>query len=544
MMLKLMITEDEPLVREGLKLYFNWSEFGVHQIFEAENGRLGVEIALREQPDIIITDIRMPELDGLEMIAKLKDELPNTIFIILTGYSEFQYAQKAIQYGCVKGYLLKPLQYEESLSTLKGCINEIKVKQVKLQTLSKLETEVRESVKLKESQAVKFLLDEEISLDLELIESPFLISGDSLTYQTFVLTCISKKETPYDRFWLRSNANDIISKIVNIFSTNIKHKVFTYLDKKKLYAVVVYNMRQKLNIDHTVIRKLEGLIKSVNSKYNVSLFLAFSNYLETVSKLSTALKETEKDLYSRFFYPNQTVFTSKFKKSVPNLKEYENQLNLQEKDKKLIQVYLNNRDTDRLKQLMRKLAENITYTSYDRLLVYLQEIIMIPIQFSHKNNIRIEGVYNEKLLNLECVDYFQNLIDLFDWLASWMHHLSNDSFTTNNQDTSFGLHLFEQIKGYILSNIDQELTLNIVAEHFFYSPSYLSRLFKAKLNKNYMIFVTEIRIEYAKQCLEQPNYSIKEVCNMCGYKSYKHFVKTFKSVTEMTPSEYRKRMRL
>lgn len=253
-----MITEDEPLVREGLKQYFNWEELGFTALFEAENGKIGMEIALREQPDLVITDIRMPEMNGLEMIEQLRTELPYTSFVILTGFSEFSYAQKAIQLGGVHGYLLKPLQYAESLAMISACIEKIRQGKPKLQL----------------------------------------------------------------------------------------------------------------------------------------------------------------------------------------------------------------------------------------------------------ENHHIESIQQEK-------------------------PAQSDDFL-----------LFQQIESFIMENIKQELTLHTVAEHFFYNPSYLSRLFKSKLNKNYMTFVSEIRIQYAKECLKNPHFSITDVSKMCGYKSYKHFVKIFKSISSMTPTDYRKKLRV
>lgn len=275
-----MIVEDEPLIRSGLKHYFDWKELGVHTIVEAENGRDGVDTALIELPHLVITDIRMPVMDGLEMIGQLRSKLPDTLFIILTGHNEFEYAQKAIHYGGVYDYLLKPLQYEKSYSVIVNCIEKIRLKQ--------------------------------------------------LTPQSF------------ER--------------------------------------------------------------------------------QTVSNLDPGT--------------NQGA------------------------------------------------------------------------------GIELEEIHDSVHLN------------------------------DNNQANLEGLQLFTKIESYIKQHIDQELTLNMVAEHFFYNPSYLSRLFKTKLNKNYMTFVSEIRINYAQQCLKKSQYSITEVSILCGYKSYKHFVKVFKSVTKMTPTDYRKQLRL
>jgi len=265
MMYKLMIVEDEPVIRSGLKEYFDWKELGVDTIVEAENGKDGVDTALVESPHLVITDIRMPVMDGLEMIGHLRSKLPETLFIILTGHSEFEYAQRAIHYGGVHDYLLKPLQYEKSLSVIVECIEKIRIKQLAFQ--------------------------------------------------------------------------ETIKSTIEILDTSL------------------------------ILNKMESL--------------------------------AEEDLQ-----------------------------------------------------------------------------------------------------------------------------------------------LFKKIETYIKKNINQELTLSMVADHFFYNPSYLSRLFKTKLNVNYMTFVSEIRIRHALECLKESKYSISDVSLMCGYKSYKHFVKLFKNISQMTPTEYRKQLRI
>ena len=266
-MYKLMIVEDEPVIRSGLKQYFDWKELGIQTIVEAENGQDGIDTALIELPHLVITDIRMPIMDGLEMIGHLRTKLPETLFIILSGHNEFEYAQRAIHYGGVHDYLLKPLQYEKSLAVIVSCIQKIHTKQL----------------------------------------------------------------------GLKSNQDELIIP-------------------KNTHAPLFLNWKDQLNLED--------------------------------------------------------------------------------------------------------------------------------------------------------------------------------------------LQLFSKIEEYIKQHMDQELTLNMVADYFFYNPSYLSRLFKTKLNKNYMTFVSEIRINYALEHLKSSKYSVLDVSLLCGYKSYKHFVKVFKSITQMTPTEYRKQLRL
>ncbi|BFT73536.1 response regulator [Paenibacillus sp. P36] len=105
-MYKLLIVEDEPLIRTGIKHYFNWQDLEVSHIVEADNGKTGLTMALQEKPHLIITDIRMPEMDGLEMIEQLRPQLPDTVFVILTGFNEFAYAQQAIRWAAFMPFCL------------------------------------------------------------------------------------------------------------------------------------------------------------------------------------------------------------------------------------------------------------------------------------------------------------------------------------------------------------------------------------------------------------------------------------------------------
>ncbi|NLP45901.1 MAG: response regulator [Epulopiscium sp.] len=135
-MLNIMIIDDEKDILEGMKYIINWEQHGYRVKYTFESSRKALAIALQEKPDLIITDIRMPGIDGLQLIAELKKHLKEIKFVILSGYDDFQYAKLAIEYG-VNDYLLKPIDEEELINTLQRLKAEIhKEKQKKLTTQS------------------------------------------------------------------------------------------------------------------------------------------------------------------------------------------------------------------------------------------------------------------------------------------------------------------------------------------------------------------------------------------------------------------------
>ncbi|KRF06582.1 hypothetical protein ASG89_19215 [Paenibacillus sp. Soil766] len=536
-MYKLLIVEDEPLIRTGLQHYFDWTELGVTTIVEAANGKEGWLTALHEQPDLIITDIRMPEMDGLQMIEHIRATLPDTLFIILTGFNDFEYAQKAIRLGGVHAFLLKPLEYEESFSTLQSCMSTLKQRRNEQAQRTALELQASENKSYTSNQLVKFLLENDHAAWEEGIRQQCSDFGHlTMGCQPFVLTWLpANPSQTYERREFYQHAERIIrNSLETIYRSRIPTQLFLYIDKTKCYAVaLLHDQADSHDADHFSLPANDS-----------SFFMAIGKWTTDSTQLTQLLRQTDQALYQRYYQDKRQIFFPIAASEAPT-RAKDSRLLLEEADKNRIIAGLESGNPIEIEQLMSRLAyelrTHLPHTSMDRGFAFMQEIISTTVRFAHRNGIPVEGVYSEKLLKLTCVDDFPTLDALFSWLAAWMVQVSDvyrDEFpSTNHQDVL----IFEHIEAYIKEHIDQDITLQMVADRFFYNPSYLSRIFKKKLDKNYMRFVTEIRIHYAQECLKKPEYLVTDVCTMCGYKSYKHFVKTFRSITNMTPTDYRKK---
>lgn len=123
--MRLLIAEDELWLRKRLVSTIDWSSYGISKVYEAEDGGEALEIALKEKPDIVITDIRMPELSGIDLMKKLNENSIFSKMIVVSGYDDFEYAQGALRMGAIN-YLLKPVDEEELLDSVKRCVEELK----------------------------------------------------------------------------------------------------------------------------------------------------------------------------------------------------------------------------------------------------------------------------------------------------------------------------------------------------------------------------------------------------------------------------------
>ncbi|MFS0839762.1 response regulator transcription factor [Paenibacillus sp. 1P03SA] len=547
-MYKLMIVEDEPLIRTGLKHYFAWQELGFETILEAENGKEGFHMALGEKPDMIITDIRMPEMDGLQMIEELRPMLPDTVFIILTGYNDFAYAQRAIRLGGVHAFLLKPLEYDESLSTLMQCLDTLKQKKLAQSRHNLLEREAGETMKLKRSQLVKLLLEEHEPGEVPL--SSYGLDDAPYMYVPIVVTWFAEQPLSYPaRRRLRNRAEELAEELARSRAEEADRvQVLIYFDHAKMYALAVLHGEVSWpEAAEPAFARLGELVRRAGRE-QAAFCAALGTPAADPAGAGASLRQAEKALYRRFFQPERCLFEPAGSGVPAAAGAADPLVRLDDADKSEVERNLESGDADAVRALMARLVgEKLAGTpgaAYGSLLGFLQDLVSVTLRFAHRHGIPVEGVYSDKLLTLSCVDDFRTPEALLGWLGEWMLHL-NRIYKASSQTSGSGDGLiFKGIEAYLRQHLDQDVTLQMVADRFFYNPSYLSRLFKLKLNKNYMTFVSEIRISHAMDCLHKPEYLVTDVCQMCGYKSYKHFVKTFKKITGLTPTEYRKQIGL
>lgn len=540
-MCKLLIVEDELLIRTGLKHYFPWHELNVHEIYEAENGADGLKLAIEVKPDFVISDIRMPEMNGLEMIERLRSILPDTIYLILTGYNDFEYARQAIHLGNVHDYLNKPLVYEESIQSVQLALELVHQKKKEQERRTFLEKEHR---KWKESLFMKQLFnsmhDNECPAEISVLSDQH---HQDVMYLPIVMTNIAaygKSPLPVQD-WTSEGLGLIEKhiKTIPVAMDEISFPLLSYLNENKMYVIVACEME---NFNVIPIRKQ---LQKMNLNQTHKTYWAIGRPAHSLLKMGQQLKQTEELLLSRYCLPECYSFSAEPDRVSLDVKTTGSKLDGMEKAKLL--TALENKDIQTIRQLITGFSHHANLQglldSPHQWLAFLQEVVSVILRYASQHHIPAAQIYSEDIVKLGFISKFQNAEQLFTWLADWSAQLISYTGQNGNlNEETKDSYVFSEIENFMKQHLDHDLSLQMVAERFFYNPSYLSRLFKTKLNKNYMTYVTELRIRHAQECLKDPGLLVSDVSHMCGYKSYKHFVKTFRSVTHMTPTHYRKRI--
>lgn len=540
-MYKLMIVEDEPLIRAGLRVYFNWEELGITTIIEAASGEEGIEQGLLHEPDLIITDIRMPEVNGLQMIEQLRPKLEHSIFIILSGYEDFQYAQQAIRLG-VSDYLIKPLQYEESEATIKRCMEILEARVDELARNDDHALLMEDTKRWRHARLFKNWLDQEIDLSEEEWLQQWELHGMSTqgySYMPLVLAFI----TPFfQQHEFISTYQQTAEHIVNTWfltqAPELSYNVYSYSSGTKVYMLIA--------VDHATWPShlplesgLESIVKDRCEQEKQRIYIGIGTPNSQLPRMRNELQLADSSSYYRYFKPEQHVYVAAH---YEGMKGYP--FNITEDHIRILTQSMEQADALKIQQFMQRFtveAESHAHQATPQMLfTFVQELIGISLRFAHKRGIAIEDIYNKKLYTFSFLDDYHSISHMFDWLGRFILQLGLSFQTLKEASVHSERLIFSQIEAFIVDHLDQEITLQTVADRFYYNPAYLSRLFKAKLQVNFMSFLTDIRIRQAKEYLKQSRYHVAEIGEMCGYKSYKHFVKTFKKVTLTTPTDYRK----
>lgn len=510
-MLKLIIADDEYLVVEGIKSMVDWEMLGIQLVGEIYDGISALKMIQKKQPDIIMTDIRMPGINGLQLIEKVKIFAPEIVFIVFSGYNEFEYAKKAISLGVVD-YIDKPVtvaKIEETLNRAKKMID----------------------YRQEHNVMKKYFLENEKILLENVIHH--LLKGECIEYNKIVesfkncgVNVMSIKEVLVGVILCDSASDNEFREVIKIIEENcIKERCECFFIRNHQHLVVViFGLSQQINdpfgrfqvdAEENENRFYIGL----GRKY-LSIFDLRQSYLEGLKALKYAcFIEGEKLVHI------DNVEENYYLPSMLNSSQDSIVYSIRVGDKKdvLKQVieFLN-----LLKQF--KLKPDLFYHEC----LQLMYLGFKAAQETGRNFVSDQGENfnpHHDMLNCKTFDEISKwLLNMFERLIDWVLMIRNSS---NHKSIII-------IQEYLDENFAKEITLNELAAMVNMSPTYLSMLFKSEIGISYVKYLTNVRMEKAK-CFLNKGYKVKEVSIMVGYYNYRHFSSLFKKKFGMNPEKFK-----
>lgn len=475
-MQKLLIVEDEKMIRQGIAAIAERSPVDIAEIIQCKNGEEALEILKNMEIDVMITDIRMPKKDGITLVKEMND-LPHVPkVIVISGYDDFSYAVELLRHGA-REYLLKPIERDKIISVLQKLDEEIK-----------REDQKQNDVMKSGLQQLKYMLMNENISEAE----------------------ISTIEKQYSEYFLKGD--------YCIICTNYKARQSLYLEG----IILLEDMwGQSVFIVPAALK--EPLLCQELKDYYVGV----SRVYTSLSQLREAYKEALQARKNAFATGN-------------SITEYERQE--EERDavsEEMINQFIQLAGTDKLPE-----AEKIL----GKILYQTRQGITSPDGFKDIMNRIVEGIcenYRNLLGDMEeDISLLKNVYDYdnagayYEALTMWVEKINEKLLT--EFDNYKNKQKINKALVFIQENYNKDLNMAVVSNYISMNYSLFSYCFKEFTGMNFINYVKNIRINEAKRLLEETDEKILDISSLIGYENEKHFTKLFRSVTGVTPSEYRK----
>lgn len=534
-----MVVDDEPIMTEGLKVYLDWESYSVGKIITCQDGKSALELAKTEKPDIIMTDIRMPEMSGLELISKVKEILPDCICIIISGYNDFEYAKKGMELGAFY-YIVKPIEEEELRTVISNAVAAVNKKKQEKEIISRYQRNTSTIKKHHVNGLLSDLILKQVKLSPQEIERNLKEHGIDFHYP-FYSACVTM-------LWIKTDfTQEQIDYIYSVIEEKVNEELTNYPIKDS--CIYSFHVRNHLVIVigcknfEKVAKRLEfvfnNISKIINQCFNWFMTTVLGIPVSKINEISLAYTGAVRLCEYKTFFNNAGFF--RVNNSEPS--SAGNPFLLSSEEKREFIERVKNNDIDGIYEMLNTFRNYTNDPAYqDKYILFsvILEIMISTARILDHRKIKLEQFLNIEIFTHDFLETFKNADQLFKWLFELFTHISNAY--VNKESSELERRLTEEIKEYVKENYNSKITLQEIANHFHYNCNYLGRLFKKNEGIKFSVYLNDFRIEKAMELLTSTDSSVEEIAYKVGYNDPQYFIKVFKSKTGITPLKYRNRM--
>ncbi|MFV0527656.1 MAG: response regulator [Lachnospiraceae bacterium] len=533
--IRIMIAEDEVAIANLIKNLIDFERLNLEFIGYALNGERAYEMIRSEKPDIVITDISMPIMNGLEMIQKVQEEKLPVHFIIISGLTYFNYALSAIKMG-VEDYLLKPINQAELNEVLEKTVLKIaSVLQIDYQIQkSGIDTHLQ-TQRLRRSFIMDVLYDKEHPAQLDETQineeyafsfvpgAPFLM-GIALIDGIFALNLATQ--------------NVIIEQLMRNFQTAMKELCIdleVYNKNNQFIFLLNYKVEQESRIFDSLAVIKEDLSSYLAASEGLQLTISCGGTTSKIQNISYSLHTAQKALNARILMGPQHVLYAK-DLLLHNRKP---EFILSSSESAAIRSCIEIRDFDKLDSLLLAVFKEVAISCKScphLLLETFCDVLTTLLSDFHQHKIISSNLTDTYLRYCDAIEQYFSLKELILFTLAFIKELLPADSKIESQEKR----QIQIAKEFILKHFNENIKLEDVAEQIYLAPTYFGVLFKKEEGESFSSYLTSVRIEKAKELLHDVSYNISEIANAVGYQDKRYFSKLFKDQVGVTPKEYRK----
>lgn len=530
-MFRVLIVDDDFTARTSFKTMIDWEKHGFTICGEAANGKNAIPMIQDSRPNLVITDMNMPVMDGVALIEYLSSHYPEIKCLALSGYEDFNYVKESLKNGAID-YLLK--HKVDSVSLL-NVLNEARNKISQQHTFMEQLVESREILRQDFLKRLilgdicnKNIINKKVKeLEPSLSSGPLLLAVVTMDGLPFP----KKRYTKDEINRLLSNTRDVGEEIVH----DMGNGILTFVDEGKFIILFHFGtIRSELYIYNHVSTTIKRIIESITRYLNHTVHFALSKIFHHIEEVSQIYKGVDRELSEKIMEEKDQLVSES--SAMGNTIDF---FNLDVQDEKQIMMAIRMGDMEKVNLYLAVIFEKILTlkVGYKAIQMICIELIGIANRIARESSINIKEIYNNNEIPYDEMKRHETIMDVKEWISGIYERLIhlllgvdlNEKFAEATRKTL----------QYIRKNFTQDISLYQAAQDIGVNSSYLSRIFKEDCGTGFAEYLSSIRVEQAKYLMEHTDIKLKEIVKQVGFNNYTYFFKVFKLVTGKTPVEYK-----
>lgn len=535
---KVLIVDDDFLLRNHVKLMLDWDKAGYVLCGEAENGQQALELIRQKKPDIVLSDVRMPVMDGLALASTIKDLYPDIGIIFMSNYDDYDYVRSALKIG-VADYILKHALSRETLVDALVKTADLIGKSNKARTAGADIRPLNTMLALRERFVIQLLTDfykhaDEIEMHLKSLEIKLAMTN--------VLPVIMLVDN-YKTLGLVRNLRDaslIEFSIINIIGEILEdheNGVVVHIENEKYVMLLSFEKSRSQAVIDNMLKNLLDRIQYCLKKFlNITASFSVGSLCNSISHIRIGYENAQKLLDEKFFSGKGCILTSnefQHRKSSLTGLDIEAEKRLLADIKSLNMVLLG-----------KDLHNVFTFIQHEKLDVpsarmIFNDLLSIISSVCKENGIKASEIYENSTAPYEILNEFEALDAVKEWFEKMFGRLMA-MLACGFEEADYSNHVKKTIT-YIKSHYAENISLTTAAENIHISSVYLSTIFKDEVGTGFTEYLVKFRLEKAKELLKEDKLEMRDVAKACGFGTYSYFFNAFKKKTGITPGEYKEK---
>ena len=522
---RVLLVDDEEDIRVGISRKMDWESLGFTLVGEAENGQEALELAEALSPDVVLTDIKMPFLDGLELCRILTGRLPAARFVVFSGFDDFEYAKQAIQMNVFE-YILKPISAPELSAVLERLRERLDTERTQRQNLELLRRRYEESLPVLRELFYTRLLSGQIR--------PEQVQDRAARYEidlpqglwTAALVHVDGDEGERDELLLLS-VQSFLEK--HFALAGCAARVVLYGD---MAALLVHLDREDRL--YPLLEELERLSRLSQSYLGFRLTTGVGLPCQGPEELHRSVAGARSALdYRALMGGGRVIYIGDLEPQSTAALPFE------EEDQRALSAAIKLGTPEQVEQVVRGLMDRLKQAglSLSKCHLFLLELVTCLVRLTRSGGVEVEAVFGANFTGAVSISDFSSLEELGRWLGERclkLHAL------LGKQRTDSTWRLVEQAKAYIAGHYaDGDLSVETLCSHIHLSPTYFSTLFKREMGLSFTAYVTQVRMEEAARLLRETDEKTYRVAERTGYADPNYFSYVFKKQFGLSPSKFR-----